>query len=663
MRRYSEAAGAINNRELLMDAVADEIERDMTLLGATAIEDQLQDGVPECIETLQLAGIKIWVLTGDKMETAINIGFSCRLLNKNMVLLVIRGSCVEETLKQLKSAYERIWSRYFSFGDVSLDQIAASGDASYAMIIEGSTLKHALDHQCRKLFVNLSTRCSSVICCRVSPLQKAQVVGLIKRGKNAMTMAIGDGANDVSMIQAADVGVGIAGQEGMQAVMSSDYAIAQFRHLTRLLLVHGRWSYIRVAEVTLCSLYKNLAFVVLLYWYQFYCGFTAQYVYDYMFLLFFNMLLSILPLLLLGAFDRDLTDDYLMRISPIYQLGVKQKSYSMKLFGLYTVDALYQSATCFFIPMLTYRDTAVSYFGQPENQTLLGTVMAISIITCTNMNTVINTFSWFKIMYFGFALTVLVLFGLIVAYSFLRGQNLYGEYLAFVDPTFWCTIILAISVALTPRYIFKYLQTILRPTDLDIVREISKWHIGEAALLRSVKVEPCATGLQVGVLEGVEKIITEPLKAMIKIGPRRILGVDLNEDPTEAKTLNPTVPFPPPILLRSKTRPKFLQKSLALFNLKTGRFEKMSGYAFSQESGMGEMVSAMSEKRSRQKPSAFGTVYFADHAGSLTDSRRASKTHPPMTPTVPSAVACPHPALRRRGYALRKSSVAKTKPK
>lgn len=663
MRRYSEAATAMHNRELLMDAIADEIERDLTLLGATAIEDRLQEGVPECIETLQMAGVKIWVLTGDKMETAINIGFSCRLLNKNMVLLVIRGSSVEETTKQLKGAYERIWSRYFSFGDVSLEQMA-TGEVSYAMIIEGSTLKLALDPQCRKLFVNLSSRCSSVICCRVSPLQKAQVVTLIKRGKNVMTMAIGDGANDVSMIQAADVGVGIAGQEGMQAVMSSDYAIAQFRYLTRLLLVHGRWSYLRVAEVTLCSLYKNLAFVVLLYWYQFYCGFTAQYVYDYMFLLFFNMLLTIVPLLLLGGLDRDLTDDVLVRVAPIYRLGIEQRSYSMKLFGCYTVDALYQSAVCFFIPMLTYRDSVISYFGQPESQTLLGTVMAVSIITCTNTYALINTFSWYKVTYLGFAVTVLLLFGLVTVYSFLVGENLYGAYLMFIDPIFWCTIILSITVALSPRCLLKYLQTILRPTDLDIVREISKWHIHEAALLRSVQAKPGGDA-QTGLIEGTEKIITEPPKAMVRVGPRRVLGVDLSEDRVEDPSVSRKVAFPPPVLLRTKTRPKFLEKSLALFNLKTGRFEKMSGYAFSQEAGMGEIVGA-GGRRLRKRPHAFGTIYVEGRPGEPGGGAlpRASLADPLATPTMPSAVARPHPTPRKRqGHGLRRSSIAKmTRP-
>lgn len=613
MRNYSEASTAMHNRELLLDAISDEIERDMTLLGATAIEDRLQEGVPECIETLQQAGIKIWVLTGDKLETAVNIGFSCRLLNKNMVLLVIRGVDQEETLKQLRAAYEKIWSRYFCFGDVSggEQQVVARGEVvSFAMIIEGSTLKFALDKSCRKLFINLSSRCDAVVCCRVSPLQKAKVVELVRRGKNVMTMAIGDGANDVSMIQAADVGVGIAGQEGMQAVMSSDYAIAQFRYLTRLLLVHGRWSYLRVAQVTLSSLYKNLAFVVLLFWYQFYCGFTAQYIYDYMYLLFFNVFFSILPLLMLGSFDRDLSDSYLMKVAPIYRMGIRQTSYSMKLFLYYLLDALYQSVVCFFIPLLAYQDTAITWTGQPENQTLLGNVMALSIITCTNLYMAMCMYSWVTVSWWALILTITTLFGFVLVYGLIPSEMLYGTWRNFLDPIFWGAMILSIVLALTPRYIFKYVQTILKPTDLDIVREVSKWHLGEADLMRTLIRKDQNSIKRLGGVN--DNVIATPPKAVVRSTPRKLLGMDLNDEllfPYFDATPDLSSMEPKRLEAAPKTRNRFLQRSLALFNLRTGHFERMRGYAFSQEDGMGEVLTPR-----RNRPQAFGSVFLGESA-------------------------------------------------
>jgi len=128
-----------------------------------------------------------------------------------------------------------------------------------ALVIDGKSLTFALEKDLEKLFLDLAVMCKAVICCRVSPLQKALVVKLVKKHLKALLLAIGDGANDVGMIQAAHVGVGISGVEGLQAARSADVAIAQFRYLTKLLLVHGTWSYHRLSKLILYSYYKNLA--------------------------------------------------------------------------------------------------------------------------------------------------------------------------------------------------------------------------------------------------------------------------------------------------------------------------------------------------------------------------------------------------------------------
>lgn len=205
--RYSEASASMTNRELLMDAVAEEYEKELTLLGATAIEDRLQTGVPEAISALQLAGIKLWVLTGDKMETAVNIGFSCRLLRRNMFLIMVRAEdqTVQGTRRQLDEGHRKLMRSLYPLQeteDEPGDEGPTSGTMDCALIIDGVSLKHAMeDCECRALFLDLATNCRAVLCCRVSPLQKAKVVELVKKTRNVMTLAIGDGANDVSMIQ------------------------------------------------------------------------------------------------------------------------------------------------------------------------------------------------------------------------------------------------------------------------------------------------------------------------------------------------------------------------------------------------------------------------------------------------------------------------------
>lgn len=253
---FDKAATTVGgNRADELDKAAEIIEHDFYLLGATAIEDRLQDGVPDTIHTLQTAGIKVWVLTGDRQETAINIGMSCKLISEEMTLLIINEENSTDTRNNLQKKLDAIRSQ------------AASGEYdTLALIIDGKSLTYALEKDMEKMFLDLAIMCKAVVCCRVSPLQKALVVKLVKRHLKALLLAIGDGANDVSMIQAAHVGVGISGVEGLQAARSADVAIGQFRYLRKLLLVHGAWSYQRISKVILYSFYKNIAMFMTQFW-------------------------------------------------------------------------------------------------------------------------------------------------------------------------------------------------------------------------------------------------------------------------------------------------------------------------------------------------------------------------------------------------------------
>jgi len=257
-REHDLAAQALLDREEKLEETADRIERDLMLLGGTAIEDRLQDGVPDTIALLGDAGIKLWVLTGDKVETAINIGFSCNLLSNEMDLIVFDQQ--DGDLEAVAASLDRHLQNFNMTG--SDEELAAARlnheppEPTHAVVIDGETLKLVLHDHLRQKFLLLCKQCRSVLCCRVSPAQKAAVVQLVKAGLDVMALSIGDGANDVAMIQEADVGVGIAGEEGRQAVMSADYAIGQFRFLQRLVLVHGRWSYRRLAECIANFFYK-----------------------------------------------------------------------------------------------------------------------------------------------------------------------------------------------------------------------------------------------------------------------------------------------------------------------------------------------------------------------------------------------------------------------
>ena len=242
-KKFIKASQAMKKRDEELDAVAELIEKDLELVGATAIEDKLQMGVPRCIEQLMRAGIAVWVLTGDKQDTAINIGSACSLITPQMSLKVIN---VEELVKlesegeiskeEMKTQGLEAVSKQIDDG-LEIAKQCAEVDAEMGLVIDGRSLSFALSAELKDNFLKLGTSCAAVICCRVSPLQKALVTKLVK-DSGKITLAIGDGANDVGMIQAAHIGVGISGQEGMQAVMASDFAFAQFRFLERLLLLH-----------------------------------------------------------------------------------------------------------------------------------------------------------------------------------------------------------------------------------------------------------------------------------------------------------------------------------------------------------------------------------------------------------------------------------------
>lgn len=235
-KTYHEATTSLVNRTELIEQAGELIEQGLELGGATAIEDKLQKGVPETIDRLRRANIKIWMLTGDKRETAINIGHSCRIIKD----------------------YSSVTVLDYEAGDVEHSIAAAiidinRGDVAHSVIvIDGGTLTQIQsDGALHDLFLDLAVLADSVICCRASPSQKAGLVHHIRtRVKRSVTLAIGDGANDIAMIQEAQVGIGITGKEGLQAARTSDYSIAQFRFLAKLLLVHGRWNYIRTCKYT-----------------------------------------------------------------------------------------------------------------------------------------------------------------------------------------------------------------------------------------------------------------------------------------------------------------------------------------------------------------------------------------------------------------------------
>uniref|UniRef100_A0A8C1WT11 Phospholipid-transporting ATPase n=1 Tax=Cyprinus carpio TaxID=7962 RepID=A0A8C1WT11_CYPCA len=403
--RFRGADKATDCRDDRLAAVYEEIEQDMMLLGATAVEDKLQDGVPETIAILSLANIKIWVLTGDKQETAVNIGYSCKMLTDDMTeIFIVNGHTVQSVREELRyNRYKSFWKCLFIFSS-SLFFFRKSRER----MLESARTRdggkeveaHALEADMEREFLETACACRAVICCRVTPLQKALVVELVKRHKKAVTLAIGDGANDVSMIKTAHIGVGISGQEGIQAVLASDYSFSQFRFLQRLLLVHGRWSYLRMCRFLCYFFYKNFAFTMVHFWFGFFCGFSAQTVYDQYFITLYNIVYTSLPVLAMGIFDQDVPEQRSLEYPKLYEPGQLNLLFNKREFFICIAQGIYTSVVLFFIPYGVLSHATQSNGVPLADYQTFAVTTATALVIVVSVQIALDTGYWTAINHF-----------------------------------------------------------------------------------------------------------------------------------------------------------------------------------------------------------------------------------------------------------------------
>ncbi|CAB4419848.1 unnamed protein product [Rhizophagus irregularis] len=468
---YEKASTTLTNRQEELDKAAEMIEKNLFLLGATAIEDKLQDGVPETIHTLQQAGIKIWVLTGDRQETAINIGLSCKLIQEEMTLIVINEESHWETKESLEKKIQAMKGRINPEAE------------PLALVIDGRTLEFALEKDLEKTFLELATLCKAVVCCRVSPLQKALVVKLVKRHLKAILLAIGDGANDVSMIQAAHVGVGISGLEGMQAARSADVAISQFKYLKKLLLVHGAWSYQRLSKLILYSFYKNITLYMTQFWYTFQNGFSGQVIYESWTITYYNVLFTVLPPIVMGVFDQFVSARMLDRYPQMYMLGQKSEFFNVKTFWGWTINAFYHSLILYYVPVVIFNQDLVLSSGQLAGHWVWGTTIYTAVLATVLGKAALITDLWTKYTYiaipgsFIFWLVFIVLYGSIAPK--LRFSEEYEGIVGviFTSPIFYATIILIPTMCLLRDFAWKYAKRMYISRSYHTVQEIQKFNI------------------------------------------------------------------------------------------------------------------------------------------------------------------------------------------
>ena len=490
MNEVKVASTSLDNKDELLTIAYEKVEKDLYIIGATIVEDKLQDNVPETIRDLHLANIKIWMLTGDKMDTAENIAKSCNLINEDMTVFRLCGNTNSgfddaiTSLTDFNLRFREFKGRYNSMEKpgkfaILIDEkmlariLPDSKESKMENLTLGQRLSNTIkntfnklsDHQDsnhdnmiidegdeEKLFMMIAKDASSVICCRVSPSQKSKVVLMMKRFyPSAVTLAIGDGGNDVPMIMEAHIGVGIYGEEGMRAVQSSDYAIGEFQFLRSLLLYHGRTNYIRNAECVLYFFYKNFSFTLCQFLYGFYCNFTGQTIVDDLFISCYNLLFTSLPLGARALLDHDIkpSDGRIVNqmLPFLYEENREHPIFTIPKFFLHLLKGVIHCVINYFFVVYMFKNDSVNDEGKMGGLWFLSVniftnvlmIVTIDLIVYTKYHTWINAVILLVITFIAYIIFV------IIAHHATLFNSVGTMYTVFTSPRFWMNFLFVLG--------------------------------------------------------------------------------------------------------------------------------------------------------------------------------------------------------------------------
>eukprot|EP00817_Percolomonadidae_sp_ATCC50343_P007752 CAMPEP_0117418566 /NCGR_PEP_ID=MMETSP0758-20121206/308_1 /TAXON_ID=63605 /ORGANISM="Percolomonas cosmopolitus, Strain AE-1 (ATCC 50343)" /LENGTH=674 /DNA_ID=CAMNT_0005199119 /DNA_START=1778 /DNA_END=3799 /DNA_ORIENTATION=+ len=460
---WRDAESLIDGREEAMAEAATRIEVSLDILGATGIEDKLQDLVPETVDFFVAAGIQIWMLTGDKMETAINIAGSANMINHDTKIcrvLVPTKTKTTTILAQLSSILA--WT-------------SKHENEPYAIAIEGNATEIILKTKSSALlplFLQVVRESQTIICCRSTPLQKSNLVTLAKRQFKKIGLAIGDGANDVSMIQSARVGVGIHGREGSQAARAADFAIGRFYMLKRLLAVHGHYSLYRSSLFIQYSFYKNFCLTLLQIFYCIYNGFTMAVITDSYIIMFYNMIFTLVLPFVMGLFDKDI-DEHVLENSPeLYNKSKKEPIFGLRTTLWWFFLSSYHAVLVFF----------VTIYASSTQPGVMG-MHSIAFTTASTLNLVVIVKAILELRHHTILTYIGIVFSLIslpifyMIYSAMTILPYYetgdGYFIAFHNYAHWvhwAIVFFVVVASAIPDVAFKIFKLFVRPSTVDRIR-------------------------------------------------------------------------------------------------------------------------------------------------------------------------------------------------
>lgn len=437
VQQYKQASLAMQNREASMQRVISHyLEQDLELLGLTGVEDKLQQDVKTSIELLRNAGVKIWMLTGDKVETAKCVSISARL--------ILRGQYVHEVTKVNHPEGAMSHLEYLQT------------DLNSCLLIDGESLFTYMKHY-RDEFFKIVVNLPAVIACRCTPQQKADVALMIREFTGKRVCCIGDGGNDVSMIQCADVGVGIVGKEGKQASLAADFSIDQFCYLSKLLLWHGRNSYKRSAKLSQFIIHRGLLISVAQAVYSILSHFEPLALYQGWLMVGYSTLYTMAPVFLL-TLDCDI-DEHLTRLYPeLYKELTLGRSLSYRTFFMWTFISLFQGSV---IQLLAQKFQGIEL----ETFNTMVSLSYLNLIFNELAMVVISINKWNRIMASTIVATLLAYIVLIPMLPDYFDMD-YVSSFSFV----W-QVVLTISVSLFPVWLSQYINRKLRPPNYAKVQQ------------------------------------------------------------------------------------------------------------------------------------------------------------------------------------------------
>ena len=436
-KEYKNALTAMENRKEKIAEVVSKLENNMDFLCVTGVEDLLQDEVANTIDNLRNAGMKVWMLTGDKVETATCISISAGIKSKNQSIFTIRNDefsheSKEDDIRELRKKLEDYRKK------ISIDP--------HIFIIDGDSLDLALNN-CEEDFFTTTMNAPSVVCCRCSPTQKRKIVKTIKNYTTARTAAVGDGGNDVAMIQEADVGIGIVGKEGLQASLAADYSIKEFKSLSVLLLWWGRISYKNTSTMANFIIHRGLIISLnqFIFSYIFYYNPVPMYsgFLSFGYSTIFTSLPSISVLL-----DQDIAKINVLKFPSLYKVLLKGRELNLKSFLFWLFKSIFQAAVIMFGSFLIFKDNIFL-------KIVTVTFTALIYLEILNVYLEINTYHW--LMFVAFISTCAVY--LLTIWLF----NYYLDiYFIFKANIFWKIPIISI-LAWAPFYIASYIKRKIFP--------------------------------------------------------------------------------------------------------------------------------------------------------------------------------------------------------